>query len=112
MSPLGGKADIRTEDGNGDFLRLKQGLHSTLETTRPMPGRIARMRPLGRARHFHDENGDYGISTFFWDKLFGTHYDRPERPEKPVLSPPKGGRRCSTLGTRRRWRSAGRTWRG
>jgi len=27
------------------------------------------------AHHFHNENGNYGIAEFFWDKLFGTFYD-------------------------------------
>ena len=43
---------------------------------------LAEMKRRHMAHHFHDENGNYGITTFFWDKLFGTHYDRPERPEK------------------------------
>ena len=33
------------------------------------------------AHHFHNENGNYGIAEFFWDKAFGTFYaetsDRP-----------------------------------
>jgi sterol desaturase/sphingolipid hydroxylase (fatty acid hydroxylase superfamily) len=40
------------------------------------------MKRRHMAHHFHDESGNYGITTFFWDKLFRTHYDRPERPEK------------------------------
>jgi sterol desaturase/sphingolipid hydroxylase (fatty acid hydroxylase superfamily) len=43
---------------------------------------LAEMKKRHMAHHFHDENGNYGITTFFWDKLFGTHYDRPERPAK------------------------------
>jgi sterol desaturase/sphingolipid hydroxylase (fatty acid hydroxylase superfamily) len=43
---------------------------------------IADMKKRHMAHHFHDENGNYGITSFFWDKLFGTYYDRPERPEK------------------------------
>ena len=27
------------------------------------------------AHHFHNENGNHGISEFFWDKVFGTFYD-------------------------------------
>jgi len=34
------------------------------------------------AHDFHDESGNFGITTFFRDKVFGTYYDRPERPEK------------------------------
>jgi sterol desaturase/sphingolipid hydroxylase (fatty acid hydroxylase superfamily) len=40
------------------------------------------MKRRHMAHHFHDENGNYGITTFLWDRLFGTYYDRPERPEK------------------------------
>ena len=43
---------------------------------------LAEMKRRHMAHHFHDENGNFGITTFFWDKLFGTHYDRPERPKK------------------------------
>ena len=32
--------------------------------------------------HFHDENGNFGITNFFWDRLFGTLYEREERPVK------------------------------
>ena len=27
------------------------------------------------AHHFHNENGNYGIAEFFWDRAFGTFYD-------------------------------------
>ena len=40
------------------------------------------MKKRHMAHHFHDESGNYGITTFFWDKVFGTYYDRSERPEK------------------------------
>ena len=40
------------------------------------------MKRRHMAHHFHDENGNFGITTFFWDKVFGTYYDRPERPVK------------------------------
>ena len=43
---------------------------------------LAEMKRRHMAHHFHDETGNFGITTFFWDKLFGTHYDRTERPEK------------------------------
>jgi sterol desaturase/sphingolipid hydroxylase (fatty acid hydroxylase superfamily) len=43
---------------------------------------LAEMKKRHMAHHFHDETGNYGITTFFWDKLFGTWYDRAERPEK------------------------------
>jgi sterol desaturase/sphingolipid hydroxylase (fatty acid hydroxylase superfamily) len=43
---------------------------------------LAEMKKKHMAHHFHDETGNFGITTFLWDKLFGTHYDRTERPEK------------------------------
>ena len=49
---------------------------------KPKSKLLAEMKKRHMAHHFHDENGNYGITTFFWDKLFGTYYDRPERPNK------------------------------
>ncbi|QAY79742.1 sterol desaturase family protein [Sphingosinicella sp. BN140058] len=43
---------------------------------------LVEMKKRHMAHHFHDENGNYGITTFLWDKLFGTFYDRSERPQK------------------------------
>jgi len=28
--------------------------------------------------HFHDENGNFGITSFIWDHLFGTYYEKAE----------------------------------
>jgi sterol desaturase/sphingolipid hydroxylase (fatty acid hydroxylase superfamily) len=49
---------------------------------KPKSKRLAEMKRRHMAHHFHDENGNYGITTFLWDKAFGTFYDRPERPMK------------------------------
>ena len=49
---------------------------------KPKSKLVAEMKKRHMAHHFHDENGNYGITTFFWDKVFGTYYDRPERPAK------------------------------
>jgi sterol desaturase/sphingolipid hydroxylase (fatty acid hydroxylase superfamily) len=43
---------------------------------------LAEMKRQHMAHHFHDENGNYGITSFFWDRLLGTYYDRKERPAK------------------------------
>jgi len=43
---------------------------------------IAEMKKRHMAHHFHDENGNYGITNYFWDRALGTFYDRPERPNK------------------------------
>jgi len=45
---------------------------------------LAEMKKRHMAHHFHDENGNYGITSFLWDRLFGTFYDRAlgHRPNK------------------------------
>jgi sterol desaturase/sphingolipid hydroxylase (fatty acid hydroxylase superfamily) len=43
---------------------------------------LAEIKRRHMAHHFHDETGNFGITSFLWDKLFGTFYDRPERPAK------------------------------
>ncbi|MEM8826696.1 MAG: sterol desaturase family protein, partial [Pseudomonadota bacterium] len=43
---------------------------------------LQRMKAQHMAHHFHDETGNFGLTEFKWDKLFGTHYERTERPEK------------------------------
>ncbi|MET0271262.1 MAG: sterol desaturase family protein [Sphingomonas sp.] len=38
------------------------------------------------AHHFHDETGNFGITNFVWDKLFGTLYERvSERKKSPTV---------------------------
>jgi sterol desaturase/sphingolipid hydroxylase (fatty acid hydroxylase superfamily) len=49
---------------------------------KPKNKKLADMKRRHMAHHFHDENGNYGITSFLWDRLFKTYYDRPERPEK------------------------------
>lgn len=36
---------------------------------------VARIKKLHLAHHFHDENGNYGITNYLWDRLFGTYYE-------------------------------------
>ena len=40
------------------------------------------MKRRHMAHHFHDESGNFGITSFFWDKLFGTYYERAEQRQK------------------------------
>lgn len=49
---------------------------------KPKNKTLADMKRRHMAHHFHDESGNFGITTFFWDKVFKTYYDRPERPVK------------------------------
>jgi sterol desaturase/sphingolipid hydroxylase (fatty acid hydroxylase superfamily) len=43
---------------------------------------LAEMKRRHMAHHFHDETGNFGITTFWPDRLFGTLYAREERPAK------------------------------
>lgn len=43
---------------------------------------LVEMKARHMEHHFHDEDGNFGITNFMWDKLFGTYYQRGERPEK------------------------------
>ncbi len=49
---------------------------------KPKNKMLAAMKQRHMAHHFHDENGNYGITNFFWDRLFGTFYERIERAKK------------------------------
>lgn len=43
---------------------------------------LVEMKKRHMEHHFHDEDGNFGITNFFWDKLFGTYYHRSQRPSK------------------------------
>jgi sterol desaturase/sphingolipid hydroxylase (fatty acid hydroxylase superfamily) len=43
---------------------------------------LAEMKRQHMAHHFHDETGNFGITSFWPDKLFGTFYQREERTAK------------------------------
>lgn len=38
---------------------------------------LQRIKRLHMAHHFHNEQGNYGITNFFWDRLLGTIYESP-----------------------------------
>ncbi len=47
---------------------------------------LKRIKRLHMAHHFHNEQGNYGITNFFWDKLFGSYYARvSETPPSPTV---------------------------
>jgi sterol desaturase/sphingolipid hydroxylase (fatty acid hydroxylase superfamily) len=43
---------------------------------------LAAMKRRHMAHHFHDESGNFGITSFWPDRLFGTFYERDSRPAK------------------------------
>ncbi len=40
---------------------------------------IRKIKKLHLAHHFHNEQGNFGITSFFWDRFFGTYYSHPDR---------------------------------
>lgn len=32
--------------------------------------------------HYFDENGNYGITNYVWDRILGTYYEKKDRPER------------------------------
>ena len=63
---------------------------------------VAEMKKRHMAHHFHDETGNFGITNYFWDRLFGTFYDRPRAPgEEPHRVQPRlhaGSRETLSVG--------------
>jgi sterol desaturase/sphingolipid hydroxylase (fatty acid hydroxylase superfamily) len=45
---------------------------------------LAEMKKQHMAHHFHDETGNFGITSFWPDRVFGTFYEREARPVKSV----------------------------
>ena len=46
---------------------------------------LAEMKRRHMAHHFHDETGNFGITSFVWDRAFGTFYDKAS--DRPAKSP-------------------------
>ena len=47
---------------------------------------LVKMKQRHMAHHFHDETGNFGITNFFWDRLFGTGYAKvSERKKSPTV---------------------------
>lgn len=44
------------------------------------------IKRLHLAHHFHNEQGNYGITNYFWDRLFGTYYaSAADVPKSPTV---------------------------
>ena len=56
---------------------------------------MQRLKRLHLAHHFHNEQGNFGITNFLWDRLFGTFYGKAKL---SAAAPP-----CLTSATPRRW---------
>jgi sterol desaturase/sphingolipid hydroxylase (fatty acid hydroxylase superfamily) len=49
---------------------------------KPKNKMLAVMKARHMAHHFHDERGNFGITSYIWDRVFGTYYDRIEKDKK------------------------------
>lgn len=54
-----------------EFCHCVQHLNHT-----PRSHFLQRIKRLHLAHHFHNESGNYGITNYLWDRLFGTYYAR------------------------------------
>ena len=53
---------------------------------KPKNKMLAAMKQRHMAHHFHDETGNFGITNYFWDRLFGTFYDKvSSRKKSPTV---------------------------
>ncbi|RMD61311.1 MAG: fatty acid hydroxylase family protein [Alphaproteobacteria bacterium] len=55
-----------------EFAHCIQHLNHT-----PKSPALRRIKRLHMAHHFHNETGNFGITSFVWDRLFGTLYEKP-----------------------------------
>lgn len=47
---------------------------------------LQRIKRLHLAHHYHNENGNYGITNFFWDRVLASYYDKPSAvPRSPTV---------------------------
>ncbi|MFN4089681.1 MAG: sterol desaturase family protein [Alphaproteobacteria bacterium] len=47
---------------------------------------LRRIKRLHLAHHFHNENGNYGITNYAWDRLLSTYYEKPAQvPRSPTV---------------------------
>ena len=40
---------------------------------------LRRLKRLHIAHHYHNEDGNFGITNFAWDKIFKTYYEKPKQ---------------------------------
>lgn len=64
-----------------EFCHCIQHLNTT-----PKSAFLKRIKKLHLAHHFHNEQGNYGITNYFWDRIFKTFYEKPAlRPKSPTV---------------------------
>jgi sterol desaturase/sphingolipid hydroxylase (fatty acid hydroxylase superfamily) len=64
-----------------EFCHCVQHLNHT-----PKSRFLQRIKRLHLAHHFHNETGNFGITNFGWDRLFGTLYEKAKHvPRSPTV---------------------------
>ncbi len=61
---------------------------------------VASIKQRHLSHHFHNEDGNYGITNYFWDRLFGTYYERAASGRRAPRSSISATRRKSRVATR------------
>ncbi|WP_231504023.1 sterol desaturase family protein [Commensalibacter melissae] len=53
---------------------------------KPKSRYVSHIKQVHVLHHFHYEKGNFGITNYFWDKIFGTYYeDAKARPRSPTV---------------------------
>ena len=53
---------------------------------KPKSRYVSHIKQVHVLHHFHYEKGNFGITNYFWDKVFGTYYeDAKARPRSPTV---------------------------
>lgn len=64
-----------------EFCHCVQHLNTT-----PRSPFLKRIKQLHLAHHFHNEQGNYGITNYFWDRIFRSYYAKASlRPKSPTV---------------------------
>jgi sterol desaturase/sphingolipid hydroxylase (fatty acid hydroxylase superfamily) len=50
--------------------------------TKPRSAFLQRIKRLHLAHHFHNEQGNFGITSFLWDRMLGSYYESPRQVAK------------------------------
>ena len=43
---------------------------------------VQHMKQRHNEHHYFDENGNFGITNYWWDHLLGTYYEKKDRPSR------------------------------
>lgn len=85
---IGGPAGAATAFAFGLFSTVFYEFSHCVQhlNTTPKSKFMRQIKKAHLAHHFHNEQGNFGITNFFWDRLFGTYYPEPKlRPKSATV---------------------------